>query len=354
MNPGIKFKNPATAFMLFLVLFFFGISELVGAVIHFSGIPNDVFNSLWFLILMQVVRLILPLAIWLAITNDSFKRHMPAQPMDTLNCVYVFFFTLLIIPGMMFISGITSQFVDNDVAELLSGFASAGHPWWLMMLAIAVTPGIVEEVVFRGYIQSASSGKIAKIAVLNGFLFGIMHFNLHQFAYTFILGVVFAYILYFTRNIWAAIFSHFIINGSQVSFMYWVMRSYEYGEEIADISLAQAMYNSLADTDPDMAQRMYDLFYGINEELFAVAIIGVIAIGTTIGAVFLFRMFIAHNLKRNAEFDTKNITQEPEINEFPSMEIEENKLPLHAKIDWCLVSVVGIYITITLILPRMV
>jgi len=352
MNPGIKYRNPATAFMLFLVLFFIGISELVGSIIYFSGISNEVFNSLWFLIIMQVVRLILPLTIWLAITKGSFKRHMPSQPMGVMNWVYVLFFTLLVIPVMMFISGITSQFVDNDVAELLSGFANTGHPWWLMMLAIAVTPSIVEEVVFRGYIQSASRGKIAKIAVLNGFLFGIMHFNLHQFAYTFILGVVFAYILYFTRNIWAAIFSHFIINGSQVSFMHWVMQSYDYAAEAADISLAQAMYNSLADTDPYMAQRMYDLFYGINEELFAVAVIGVIAIGTTIGAVFLFRAFVAHNRKRNAEFDIQNASPEPETDEVP--EVEREELPLHSRIDWCLVSVVGIYIVITIILPRMV
>jgi len=353
----IKFKNPATAFMLFLMVFFIGISIISEFVVYAlieNGVPREIFTSMWYFIVMQVLRLILPLGIWLVITKDKFKRHMPNQPLDMLNLVYIFFISILAIPAMMLISGISSLFVNNDAAELLAGISGAGHSWIMMMLAVAVTPGIVEEVVFRGYIQSTTRGSIKKIAIFNGLLFGLMHLNLHQFMYTFILGIFFAYMVYYTRSIWSAIFSHFLVNGVNVSLMYWVTQSYDYSAEaVADQTFAQMMYDSLAGTDPEMAQRVYDMFYGVNMEWVAIGMIGFIAIFATIGAVVLFNVFIKHNRQRNAEFDVAQGTnEEPEvILEDENIITVENEIPPRFKVDWCLVAVVVIYIAFTIGLP---
>jgi len=50
---------------------------------------------------------------------------------------------------------------------------------------------------------------------MNGLFFGIIHLNPQQFSYAFVLGVIFAYMVYYTRSIWAGILPHFIFNASQ-------------------------------------------------------------------------------------------------------------------------------------------
>ena len=363
MEPGrIKFKNPATAFMLFLMVFFIVISiasELGVHVLIQSGVPREIFASMWFLIAMQLIRLLLPLVIWLWLTKDNLNRHMPNQPLDKLNFIYVFFISILIIPAMMFISGVTSQFVENDVAELLAALTGAGHSWLMLMLAIAVTPAIVEEVVFRGYIQSATGGTIKKVALFNGLLFGIMHLNLHQFLYTFLLGVIFAYMVYYTRSVWSAVFSHFIVNGVNVSLMYWAMHAQEYSVEASDQTFAEMMYDALVEADPALAQRAYEFFTDINAELFAIGMVGVLAVIATTCAVALFHVFVRHNQRRNAELAKEQDTsREYEIDkdELAAAQYEADypaELPERSIIDWCLVLVIVIYVAFTIVLPML-
>jgi membrane protease YdiL (CAAX protease family) len=353
-----KLKRPASAFMLFLMIFMIGSSLVIELTILEVLIPAGVvtraiFGSMWYLIFMQLVRFILPLFIWLAVTKDSFKRRMPHQPMGPLNYLYVFFISILAIPAMMLVSGISSLFVNNDAADFMAGASGAGHSWLLMMLAIAVTPGIVEELAFRGYIQSASRGSLWKVAVFNGFLFGLMHMNLHQFMYTFLLGIFFAYMVYYTRSVWSAIFSHFLVNGVNITLVFWATGTGEYAEAAADLTFSQAMYDSLVDTSPELAQQMYDLLYGVDILWFAIGMIGVIATFATIGVAALFYVFVQHNKKRNAAFDEASSAATMPLD---TSEADTGKTARPAgilsKIDWCLVGVVAIYIAFTVVLPR--
>ncbi|MCL2285723.1 MAG: CPBP family intramembrane metalloprotease [Firmicutes bacterium] len=357
MEPGrINYKNPS-AFMLFLMVFFVGfsvVSELVVYALIQNGVPAEVFASMWFLIIVQIFRLLLPLIIWLCMTKDNFTRHMPNQPLDKLNFIYIFFISILAIPALMFISGVTSQFLDNEVAEVLAAFTGAGHSWLMLMLAIAVTPAIVEEIVFRGYIQSTTSGTIRKVALFNGLLFGLMHLNLHQFLYTFILGIVFAYMVYYTRSIWTAVFSHFIVNGVNVSLMYWVMHSYEYLPETADQTISQMVYQAIAEIDPALAQSAYEFLNNINIELFVIGVVGFLAIFATACAMALFHVFVRHNQERNKQFDKEQyVNREPEFstNELAATEYS-SELPERSKIDWYLALVIVIYAAFAIALPR--
>jgi len=342
--------------MLFLMVFFIGIQLIIGigiGVIQAAGITTAMFGTLWFAIAIQLASLLLPLFIWLAITGDSFKRHMPSQPLGGVNILLIVVFSIFVQPTMMLISAFFSLFFVNDAAEIFTHFAA--QPWWLIMLAIAVTPGVVEELVFRGYIQSnQKSSAFWKIAVMNGFLFGLMHLSPHQFLYTFVLGVVFAYLVYFTRSIWAGILSHFIVNGSQVSLAHWATGAADGMDAYAaEVTFAQTLYDSFVETDPEMAQRMYDWAYGITPEIIAIIGVGILVVITLPIAVALFVAMRNHNIRRNAAMA---VTNEPvdvaaeevsaEIEEITMAEIAENEefRPVWSKVDWYLVGVVAIYV----------
>jgi len=331
-----KLKGNASAFMLFLMVFFIGANVLVGeliGILRALDVPVAFFGTLWFAIAMQLIGTLLPLFIWLSITGDSFSANMPNQPLGGKNILLITVFSIFVQPAMMLISAFFSQFFVNDAAQLFSHFAA--QPWWLMMLAIAVTPGVVEELVFRGYIQSAQkSNAFWKIAVMNGFLFALLHLSPHQFAYTFALGVVFAYLVYFTRSIWAGILSHFIVNGSQVSLAHWAMNF-------------EAVYE--LDYEMEEAEQMlYDLMGNISPEILAIIGAAFMAVIATPIAVTVFLALRNHNRIRNAQIDAANMKEvnmpeyvaEPDAPE----EIDGEPHSFLQRVDWYLVGVVAIYV----------
>jgi len=348
MGALVNKKSP-TAFMLFLIVFFILSSIVVEVAVYLlveAGVPRAIFSSMWFMIFLQFFRLLLPLFIWLRITKDSFRAHMPNRPLDLVNIIYIFFLTLLAMPSVMLVSASMTMLTDNVAAEMMTGLTDARHPWWLLMLTIAVTPAIVEELVFRGYIQSVQRGTVLKVCVFNGFLFGLMHLNLHQFAYTFIVGIGWAYIVYITKSVWAGVWSHFIMNGSNVTLMYWATLGAEVSEEVPELTLAETMRDAFIETDPEMAQRVYEFFYGANVMVFAIIVVGIIAIPTAIGAWFVFRAFVRHNreielrLAEKVEIEV----EENEIAEEPNDDIPRKKF------DWCFALVILIFVVFAFIL----
>lgn len=300
----IKIMRIPSAFLLYLMIFFLGAQFLIGIAIGVManlGLYTGMFSTLWFAIAMQLICIILPLLIWLRVKRDRFR--VKTQPLGGVNIVFIFVVSILVQPAMMLISAFFSQFFVNDAAEALNHFSQ--QPWWLMMLAFAVTPAIVEELVFRGYIQSHQRMKnFTRVALMNGFFFGLMHFSPHQFFYTVPLGIMFAYIVYYTRSIWAGIISHFIINGSQVTLSHVIMRGLD-GGELPEVSLtlSQELYAIFAETDPERAQALYDLAYGMSHHFFLLVVMSVLTAITLPIAVIVFLKMRMYNLHRNRTLD---------------------------------------------------
>jgi len=353
----INFKNQSSAFMLFLILFWlavqFGMTSFF-AILNEVGYSISASWTLWITILMLLVGLLLPLIIWLKMTNDGFRCNMPNRPLGIVNFLLVVVIGFVVQPIAMFISSIFSLFFVNDAAAMLN--AVADQPWWLMMLAIAVTPGIVEELVFRGYIQTKTTGGIAKVAILNGFLFGIMHLSPHQFMYTFVLGVLFAYMVYFTKSIWAGIIPHFILNGTQVTLAYFAPTPDSAGEAYAVQEFAQGLYDAFVISSPDFARQVYEWALGLDIMVIAIFSVGLFAIFAGFVLAGVMVVFVAHNRKRKLMFEAYEADDKTASSLLSSVAeglaadphcnggIE--KTPIWKRIDWCLVGVVGIYILV--------
>lgn len=91
------------------------------------------------------------------------------------------------------------------------------------VVVIALIPAIGEELFFRGAIQPVLS-KIFKNhhlgIILTGIFFSIIHFSLFGFLPRVLLGCLFGYIYYYSRNLFFPILAHFINNGSIVLLSY--------------------------------------------------------------------------------------------------------------------------------------
>ena len=344
----MRSKNMTSAFMLYLAIFFL-ISQLLLAAVIVYLLPDALAMSPWIIIISQLVSLILPLFIWLKIKKDKFSRHMPRQPLGARNMVHTLLLSFLILPAVWLISGISSLFVENNIPEFLGSFEAP--PLWLMLLAIAVTPGIVEEVVFRGYVQSTQRRQdVKKIVLMNGLFFAIIHFNAHQFFYTFALGAVFAYMVYYTKNIWAGIIPHFIVNGVNVLISHSVSGANGYvPEAAAGPTLGESMYDAFRETNPELAEQMYDLLANVSDIAVAIAFMAVLTIVTLPFAIWILFALRSYNNNRNAMLAE---AETPPIDEDITEEDEVEPIKPKFAIDWHFVALIAFYIFIVFIMFR--
>ena len=241
MGGELNRTTTANLFMLFLLAYNIALAILF-SYLHWDVLRDtahaELLMSPWFRFVIQVLGLILPLLIFAQVTNTKSEVIGPLQRhgFSLANGILIAAISIFLQPLMMLISAFTSLFIPNPVSEAMTEIVAMPIP--LALLLVAVTPAICEEIVFRGYIQSAYREQpIFIMALVNGIFFGIIHLNMHQFSYALIMGIIFAYMVYITKSIYAAMLSHFIINGMQVLLGYFIL-----GQEVAAGEYASEPY----------------------------------------------------------------------------------------------------------------
>ncbi len=90
---------------------------------------------------------------------------------------------------------------------------------FFLFVALALTPAICEELLFRGYLQrqvERGMGTVASI-VLVGVLFGLYHLRLSQAIPLSLLGVYLGFVVWATGSLWAGVLVHLLNNGLAVA-----------------------------------------------------------------------------------------------------------------------------------------
>lgn len=109
--------------------------------------------------------------------------------------------------------------LEQQQVDLLEGLLLGGDlstPF--LFIALALTPAICEELLFRGYLQrqvERSWGAAASI-VLVGVLFGLYHLRLSQAIPLSLLGIYLGFVVWATGSLWAGFVVHILNNGFAV------------------------------------------------------------------------------------------------------------------------------------------
>ena len=108
---------------------------------------------------------------------------------------------------------LTKQLTQFDsVAQMLMG-----------LVVFALIPAIGEELVFRGIVQRnlGSWFKNHHAAIwLTAFIFGAIHVQFYGFFPRMLLGGLFGYLYFWSKNLWVPIAAHFMNNGFTVFLLY--------------------------------------------------------------------------------------------------------------------------------------
>lgn len=87
---------------------------------------------------------------------------------------------------------------------------TSGKSIWMLVFWMGIVAPVAEEMVFRWliYFRLRDYMRMGMAMAVSGILFGIYHMNLTQAVYASILGMMFAYFLEITENLWASVLLH--------------------------------------------------------------------------------------------------------------------------------------------------
>lgn len=210
-------KNFFTAnlmFMLLAILFISGSFLMQALSVSFKGT----------IIIIQYVIILIPIVLAMKLTGVNIKKHFRLKRISFKTAIQVILITLFSLPIAYTLNFIMNYIlIKLDLFQIQSMDVGSGvFNFFIMTLLISVTPGICEEVFFRGMIFSAYEGKMqSKYAILlSGIFFGLFHFNLQNLLLPTFLGIVFGYLVYKTGSIISSMIAHTLFNFIGLIVMY--------------------------------------------------------------------------------------------------------------------------------------
>lgn len=239
----MKFMKPVfRANVYFLIIL---IIEIIGPMFITNSLYERGFSKGITLVIGHFLFFIIPAIIYLIVTKSNPKEVLRLNIPRVQDVLWAVLIGFVAQPVMMFFSLISSFFFDNDVAKFIANME--GTPYWMMLLIIAVTPAITEEVTVRGIILSGYNQKNKYVAaIMSGIIFGLFHLNGQQFLYATALGILFGYLVRITNSIFITMVTHFTINGIQVTMQKFIVPllqniNEDQQQSIKDMSLAMKL-----------------------------------------------------------------------------------------------------------------
>jgi hypothetical protein len=221
----------------FVPLLFLG--YLIGSIIvgfAFGMIAQPL--PVWLTYFLSEGLLLLPAVIYVLVFRINIVKCMPYRKLNIGNCILSLLIGYALIPLVLFISSLTMLFSQNYINDSVEGLTA--YPYLIQLLIIAVLPAVVEEFVFRGLLyHSYRKNGILPAALLSGLLFGLMHFNINQCCYAFVMGVVFALMVEVTGSMLSSMLAHFALNSYSITVV--KLLSLVYGSDAAISSQTASM-----------------------------------------------------------------------------------------------------------------
>ena len=126
----------------------------------------------------------------------------------------------LLVLGLVLVA--TGEAKPNPVADELIRLVD-----WRLALFVSAVAGFGEEVLFRGLVQRGLQRAMPAWAAIaaQAVLFGLLHAGygtLLQLLVPAALGLVFGIVTHRTRNLWPAIYAHFLFDLVQLTSKYWL------------------------------------------------------------------------------------------------------------------------------------
>ncbi len=257
---------------------YFVLTLLVGIILAVA----DAELPLWLNLVISQGLLVLIAFGYVLVNKINIIKCIPYRKIKVGDAFLSILMGYMIVPLVLFISNITMLFSTNHVAE--SSEELITYPFLLQIFLMAVIPAMIEEFICRGlFYHSYRKNGIFGAAVASGLVFGILHLNINQFCYAFVMGIIFALMVEATGSIWASVLAHFSFNTYSIIMM-----------KLQEILLEAG----------DMASEVTETVEVSDAEMFAAQIVAIFILGI-MAVVFSILAFIIYMTmaKRNGRWE---------------------------------------------------
>lgn len=186
---------------------------------------KDVFSGL---LITEYVLILLPNIIYLKLRGYSLKGVLRLNPISLKQTIIIVFIMLSAYPIAVFLNALVLAFFNNISSAVPATIPIPTTPYEFIigLFIIGLSPGICEEVMFRGTMLSAYERLgYKKCILITSILFGIFHFNAFNFIGPTFLGIILGIIVYKTNSIFSSILGHFINNSVALSIGYFITKN---------------------------------------------------------------------------------------------------------------------------------
>lgn len=200
----------------FLVLSHAGLNLLAA----FTPLMDVVVQNMALNVFVSEITIWLPAVLFLLIARRRPVDFCRIKRIHISTALMTVLFTILLEPLITVVNALSMLFVENTVAGLSGQVTQL--PLWGMLLGIAVYGPFSEELAFRGVIYQSyrEQENKWKALLLSSLLFGLMHMNLNQACYAFVMGIALALLVEATGSMIPAFIAHFWVNGLSTVLMY--------------------------------------------------------------------------------------------------------------------------------------
>lgn len=167
------------------------------------------------LLITEYIIVLLPAVLFLKLKGYSFKENLRLNKITLKQVIITILIVIFSYPVAVFLNfiGITilSQFGELN-ANMIPLPSTLGE-FIVSFLIIALTPGICEEIMFRGVIMSSYNRLGKKKAIIySAIIFAIFHFNGQNLLGPIYLGILLGVMAYKTNSLYTVIIGHTVNN----------------------------------------------------------------------------------------------------------------------------------------------
>lgn len=196
-------------------IFLITVAAAVTASFFVGAVPFIQENELWNLLISQLVYAT-PTFAYLIQQKEPLTKTLRIHKIRPATVLLLIVFAYLITPVLNLLNAVSMLFSKNIISNSLGGIITE-YPLWIGIGAIALIPCILEECVYRGVFFNEYRKVNPRLGILlSGLLFGMMHMNLNQFFYAFVMGTIFALLVEATDSLLSSMVVHFVINATSV------------------------------------------------------------------------------------------------------------------------------------------
>lgn len=213
-------------FYLFLAIAFINIGPKVQGIDLYMG-----------LLFTEYIIILLPSLLLIKSNKLSIKKTLRLNKISLKQILLVIIITVFTYPLAVFAQGIFLTILDAFAEFAPNVLPVSTDPKGLLygLFVMSITPGICEEIMFRGVILNAYDKLGYKKGILiTALLFGIFHFNLVNFIGPLILGIVFGIMVYRTNSLYSSIIGHTLNNAIAVGILYFVNKYADLFDEVLE------------------------------------------------------------------------------------------------------------------------